>query len=118
MSKLSSKEILEAAKQILGDRTDDDALAFLENLKDTTSEIKEDEWKTKYEDAVKAKDELDKSWRQRYRDTFFSGSDDNTNESKNTDPSKHANDTTDEIDLEVEAKKIRFDDLFNKVEEG
>lgn len=115
MAKLTPKEFLEKAKQILGDRTDDDALSFLEDCNDTITDDKDGEdWKSKYDDLVKEKDELDKSWRQKYRDRFFSA--DNSQESKDTNPSNHANDKDDEIDLEEEAKKVRFDDLFTKEE--
>ena len=113
MSKLTPKDFLEKAKQILGDRTDDEALSFLEDCKDTITDDKDGEdWKSKYDDLVKEKDELDKSWRQKYRDRFFSA--DNSQTDKDTNPSNRANDNTDEVDLEEEAKKVRFDDLFTE----
>ena len=115
MAKLTPNEFLDKAKLILGDRTDDDALSFLEDCKDTITDDKGGEdWKSKYDDLVKEKDELDKSWRQKYRDRFFSA--DNPKTDKDTNPSNHANDNTDEVDLEEEAKKVRFDDLFTKEE--
>lgn len=110
MAKLTPKDFMEKAKQILGDRDDDEALSFLEDCKDTITEEKDD-WHEKYNELAKEKDDLDKSWRQKYRDRFFS-SDNSQDEKDNTNPSNHANDKTDEIDLEEEAKKIRFDDLF------
>lgn len=113
MAKLTPKDFLDKAKLILGDRTDDDALSFLEDCKDTITDDKDGEdWKSKYDDLVKEKDELDKSWRQKYRDRFFSA--DNPKSDNDTNPSNHANDNTDEIDVEEEAKKIRFDDLFTE----
>lgn len=114
MAKLTAKELMEKAKQILGDRDDDEALSFLEDCKDTISEDKGgDDWKAKYEALEKEKKQLDKDWRKRYRDTFFS-SDSHTDKDKDkdTNPSNHANDTDDAIDLEAEANKVRFDDLF------
>ena len=111
MAKLTAKEFMEKAKIILGERDDDEALSFLEDCKDTITDGKEDDWKTKYDEAVKEKEELDKSWRQKYRDTFFS-SDSQIDKDKDTNPSKHADDKDDEVDLEEQAKKVRFDDLF------
>lgn len=113
MAKLTPKEFLDKAKQILGERTDDEALSFLEDCNDTITDDKGGEdWKSKYDDLVKEKDELDKSWRQKYRDRFFSA--DNSQENNDTNPSNHANDKDNEIDLEEEAKKVRFDDLFSE----
>ena len=113
--KLTNDELLNKAKTILGDRDDDDALGFLEDLNDTISADKksdDDDWKKKYEALEKDKDELDKAWRQRYRDRFFSS--DSQIDPKTTDPAKNANKETEEPDLEEPAKKVRFDDLFKE----
>ena len=64
--KMTKSEIMEVTKQILGDRKDDEALAYLENLSDSLEENDGEDWKTKY-------DELDKSWRERYAQRFFDG---------------------------------------------
>ena len=119
MAKLTIDELKNKAKDILGDRTDDDALSFLEDLNDTISTdeaTNDNEWKKKYEALEKDKDELDKAWRQRYRDRFFSAdshTDDET-KPKDTNPANNAHKTTDDIDLEEQAKNVRFDDLFTK----
>lgn len=119
MAKLTIDELKNKAKTILGDRTDDDALSFLEDLNDTisTDEVTNDsEWKKKYEALEKDKDELDKAWRQRYRDRFFSADShiEGEPQPKDTNPANNAHATTEEIDLEAEANKVRFDDLFQK----
>ena len=115
MARLAPKEFLEKAKQILGDRTDDEALSFLEDCNDTITEDKDGEdWKSKYDTLLEEKNNLDKEWRQKYRDRFFSS--DDSQAGKDTNPSNHADDKTDEVDLEEEAKKVRFDDLFTKEE--
>lgn len=115
MAKLSAEDFMKKAQQILGDRDDDDALSFLEDIKDTISDDKggdDGEWKTKYEQAVKDKEQLEKDWRKRYRDTFFSPAS-HTDDNIDTNPAKNASTTDDdEPDLEEEAKKVRFDDLF------
>lgn len=115
MAKLSAEDFMKKAQQILGERDDDEALSFLEDCKDTISDGKNDggdEWKTKYEQAVKDKEQLEKDWRKRYRDTFFSPAS-HTGTNNDTNPANKANETDDdEPDLEEEAKKVRFNDLF------
>lgn len=63
--------ILAAIKQMIGDNTSDEALAILEDLTDTFNNFEElvsdtTDWKQKY-------NELDETWRKRYRERFFSG---------------------------------------------
>lgn len=68
----TSDELINAVKERLGDDTSDDALALLEDVSDTLGDYDAKltdttDWKAKYE-------ELDTSWRQKYRDRFMSGS--------------------------------------------
>lgn len=68
----TSEELINAVKERLGDDTSDEALALLEDVSDTLGDYNAKltdttDWKTKYE-------ELDTSWRQKYRDRFMSGS--------------------------------------------
>lgn len=105
-------------KTIIGDRTDDEAISFIEDCKDTISEDKDD-WKSKYDDLLKEKNELDKTWRQKYTDRFFSSvshndDDKDTHEhNKETNPASGKTDELDENEKMIEqAEKIRFDDLF------
>lgn len=63
------EEILDSVKTKIGDATDDETISFIEDISDTLNDyetrVKENgDWKTKY-------DELDKNWRERYRDRFF-----------------------------------------------
>lgn len=119
MARLSQKEFMEKLKTFIGDRTDDEAISFIEDCKDTITEDKDD-WKTKYDNAVKEKEELDKQWRTKYTERFFSSDshDDNDNDNHNnnnkTNPAnvgKH--DESDEEQQKLEqAEKIRFGDLF------
>lgn len=65
----SVEEILNSIKGIIGERTDDDAMSILEDVQDTFTSIETarnetTDWKKKYE-------ELDDSWRKKYRDRFF-----------------------------------------------
>lgn len=64
-------EILEMVRARMGDDHSDEALAFVEDISDTLTEMDKNasngiNWKKKFEDN-------DKAWRQKYRDRFFSG---------------------------------------------
>ena len=110
--KLTKKEFMEKLKTIIGDKDDDDTLSFLEDCNDTLGESDAgSDWEEKYNKLLEEKNDLDKSWRAKYRERFFSFSDDDKD--KNTDPAKRAHDKEDEPDPEEEANKVRFDDLFN-----
>lgn len=124
MAKLTQKEFMDKVKAVLGDRTDDDAISFLEDCKDTISSDGDD-WKQKYDDAVKEKEELDKVWRQKYTDRFFSSDDSHTDNDKDThennkrtNPANVNNDDVDEEQAKLQqAENIRVDDLFTPVTE-
>ena len=116
--KLTNDEFMTKLKQIIGDRTDDEAISFIEDCKDTITDDKDD-WKAKYEDAVKEKEELDKNWRTKYTNRFFASDShlDNDNaiheNNKNTNPANIKPDEIDEEQAKLEqAEKVRFDDLF------
>lgn len=62
---VSKDELLKAAQAMIGDRTDDEALLFLDNFNDTLDAYADQmNWREKYE-------ENDRMWRERYRDRFF-----------------------------------------------
>ena len=116
MAKLTKKEFMEKVNLIVGDRTDDEALSFIEDCKDTFSSDGDD-WKAKYEAEVQAKEELDKTWRQKYKDAFFaeddSSHDDNHENNSKTNPAKPKDTIDDDEQAKLEqANKVRFDDLF------
>ena len=73
MSVLSKEDLLSAIKTRFGEDNSDEAIKFLEDVTDTISDLESkangdgEDWKTKYT-------ELDKEWRKRYTDRFFSGS--------------------------------------------
>ena len=120
--KLTNDEFMTKLKQIIGDRTDDEAISFIEDCKDTITGDKDD-WKAKYEDAVREKEELDKNWRTKYTNRFFApdshNDDDNSNHENNkkTNPANVKPDEVDEEQAKLEqAEKIRFNDLFKAVD--
>lgn len=63
---MTRDEILSQCREIIGERNDDSVLNFLENLSDTL-EADNIDWQKKY-------DELDTSWREKYKDRFFNTS--------------------------------------------
>lgn len=80
MAKLNREQFLEAIKSRIGDDTSDVAMQFVEDMTDTfdgfstnDSAQRISELEQQLNSAKSEKDELDKSWRQRYRDRFFSG---------------------------------------------
>ena len=117
MAILSKDEFMTKLKTIIGDRTDDEAISFIEDCKDTIEGDKDD-WKGKYDALVKEKDDLDKMWRQKYTDRFFSPDSHNDDNKANHENNKKTNpaNVNDELDEEEQkleqAEKIRFDDLF------
>ena len=124
MARLTQKEFMKKLKSYVGDRTDDETLNFIEDCKDTITDG-EDDYKQKYDDLLKEKDELDKTWRKKYADRFFSSdshNDDNENDNhdknKKTNPASHVdnNDVDEEQKKIEEAEKIRIDNLFTPVD--
>lgn len=80
-------------KELIGDRTDDMSLAFVEDFSDTVSSVaakatENQDWKAKYE-------ENDSMWRKKYKDRFLN------KEIPNDDPEE-----------EQPKKKLRYEDLF------
>ena len=80
MAKLNREQFLEAIKARIGDDTSDVAMQFVEDMTDTfdgfstnDSAQRISELEQQLTSVKSEKEELDKSWRQRYRDRFFSG---------------------------------------------
>ena len=72
MAILSRDDYFNRLQDYIGDDSSDRAISLVEDMTDTYNSFAErkddgDEWKKKYEDN-------DKSWRERYRRRFFSGS--------------------------------------------
>lgn len=73
---LNKEEFLNCLKERLGDATDDSSIKFLEDMTDTYNDLEsksadKEDWKGKY-------DELDKSWREKYKSRFFESSGDDS----------------------------------------
>lgn len=81
MAVRTSEDLLGMVRGLIGDRTDDEAIALVEDFTDTLNQPKDD-WEAKYK-------ENDAAWRKRYTERFFSGEPTHTvaqQESEMTDP--------------------------------
>lgn len=91
---LTREELLNSVRSSLSDDTSDEAIALVENISDTLTELENNaqvDWKKKYEDN-------DASWRQRYKDRFFSSGDNNDDPPEPSEPTK----------------KLTYEDLFKE----
>ena len=76
MAVKNKEEILASIQNRLGEQTDDESIAFLEDITDTLNDLETraqgdgTDWKTKYE-------ENDADWRKRYTERFYSKEPDN-----------------------------------------
>lgn len=80
MAKLNREQFLEAIKARIGDDTSDLAMQFVEDMTDTfdsfaTNENSQriSELEQQLADAISERDTVERDWRQRYRDRFFAG---------------------------------------------
>ena len=115
MAKLTADEFMKSIKELLGDRDDDVALKLLEDAKDTITEDKND-YKAKYEAVVKEKEDLDKEWRKKYKERFYS-SDTNNPKDNDKDENEHNNPLDTRSDAEKQAESITIKDLFKSENE-
>ena len=90
--------LLEELRNVIGDRTDDAALALIERVSELESQSIDDLKNkiTELEDQMK---QLDEDWRKRYRDRFYEGE-------------KEIEDETEESGSEEESESVSTDDLF------
>lgn len=99
MAVKTRSEILESIRSRVGDSTDDETLEFLEDVTDTLTDLENratdpEDWKSKY-------DELDKSWREKYRERFFS-----------SEPKENKKDN-EEFEEKEDKEKKTYEDLFD-----
>lgn len=89
---MKKEELLEKVRAYVGEDTSDAALELIEAVSEAPDDG--EDWKAKYE-------ELDKSWRKRYKDRFFNGESD---------------EETEEETEEVEEDDYSYDKLFKEGE--
>jgi len=109
MAKLSKSEMFKKVKEYLKEDTSDEAISLLEDLTDTLSDTDEDKDK-KIEELLKEKEELDKSWRQRYIDRFEGKVTENLEDKDPVNEGGDNDDTDDETDDDEE--ELTFEALF------
>lgn len=99
---MTRDEFMELVRKLVGDRTDDETLEIIESLSTFYDEY---ENPTAVEEVIKEYEEkiknVEKKWREKYRDAFFSGV--KPNEEKEKEKEK--------ID---EVENITIDDLFKE----
>ena len=105
MSVLKKNELMEKLKTIIGDKTDDETIAFLEDVNDTFDSKESNDntdWKKKCE-------ETEKHWREKYRDRFFNKTvnDDEDDEEEEEQNKANENETK-------ETEKLTFENLFKE----
>lgn len=108
MAVLGKEDFFKRIREQIGDDTSDESIAFIEDVTDTYNALEqsskdETDWKSKYE-------ELDESWKKRYRDRFFDGNGDNPE----TTPDKAMNKQKENV--EADGEKRDFEDLFEERE--
>lgn len=82
MAVRTREEIIQNFSNIIGDRNDDTVLNFIEDISDTLADGETD-YKKMYEDEVTAREQLDESWRKKYRERFETGVGDNDSDNDN-----------------------------------
>lgn len=102
MAVLTREQFNTAIRGIVGERTDDEALTFVENMNDTFNDAESrasdtTNWKKKYEDN-------DRDWRNRYRERFFNGG-----------KGDEGNKDNEEDEDKDEGKVKTYNDLFKEV---
>lgn len=99
MAVRTREEILESLRNRIGSQSDDETIAFLEDVTDTLSDLEERakgdgvDWKGKYE-------ENDAEWRKKYTERFFSAEPSTVEEPHSPEP---------------QSEPTTFDELFTTV---
>lgn len=96
-------ELMNYVNTLIGERDDDDALSMIQDFEDTLGNVDSnsdnENWKTRYQ-------ELDASWRKRYKERFFGHSQNDKDILGNDD------EDDDEDDYTKRANNISINDLF------
>lgn len=103
MAVVTRNDLMERIRSRIGDDTNDEALSLIEDFTDTFSDLETragEDWKSKY-------DELDKTWREKYKARFFQKPDDKEDIKKDN-----------KEDLKNEGKEKSFDELFIEKEDN
>lgn len=106
MAVLNKEDFMSRLQERIGDDTSDEAMQFIEDMTDTfndfetrSSGLNDEQWQSKI-------DELDKSWREKYKGRFF-----NTETTPDDVKDNQEDDVKDDENIEK-----TFDDLFEERE--
>lgn len=111
MAVLSKEDFLKAIQTRVGEDSSDDAMKFIEDMTDTFDSLTTasagdgEDWKAKY-------DELDKTWREKYKARFFEGANTQSSNVTTSDEAKEEQET----DVKEDGENISFDELFEERE--
>ena len=107
MAILNREEFMSRLQERIGEDNSDEALSFIEDMEDTFNDLEtkssgnnDEEWQKKY-------DELDKSWREKYKARFFNSE---------TTPKDVKEEQTKDVKDDSETDDVSFDDLFEERE--
>ena len=108
---LNRDEFMSRLQSYIGEDTSDETVSFIEDVTDTFNDLESrtvdnsGEWEEKYNQLSAEKDELDKSWRERYKARFFDGI-------KDGEEAKEDH----EEDVKRDGEEVSFEDLFEERE--
>lgn len=110
--KLTREELMSAVASIVGDRTDDEAITFVENVSDTfdsDSSAELESAKATIDELTKKVTDTESAWRKKYMDRFYGGTDEEAN------PSNQSNtEEEEEEETTLDGEEITIDDLFKQ----
>lgn len=102
------EELMQRLSEYIGEDNSDNALELMEDVTDTYDSLSDGEdWKAKY-------DELDASWRERYRERFRSGSDGSGSDVLPT--GEKADEGTHEDVKDEDKEIVTYEDFFESIE--
>lgn len=105
MAVLTREEFFNRVNDRIGTDASDDAISFVEDMTDTFNDLERRATEGGAEDWERRYNELDASWRERYRKRFFSGD------------NRFMQDVTDTEETEEYApEEVTVDDLFEEEE--
>lgn len=103
MAKLSKEDLIKKVNAMFGEDATDEQLSLLEDISDSMETSNNDELESTKKALTKAQTDL-KEFKQKYRERFLGGVDNNPS------PQDMKNDAKE--DGETEDKKLSYDDLF------
>lgn len=100
---------MDSLSKVIGENNSDDVLALLEDVSDTLDTANSD-LSVKLQEAENKYNELDKSWREKYRARFLQSKEDATENDSEFKKEQQEQEQKDE--QEERAENVTYDDLF------